>query len=93
MKGVIISNLAENHRKKNFSLVFAAYLIIPLRSGLYGFAIFFTALLLVKSFLLLITNQNDFTVNVNDVALSLIGFASFYIIRIFQNIKNGKQLN
>ncbi len=90
MKGVIIPNLGINQRKYSFSRLFFTYLLIPFRSGLFGFAIFFTILLLVKTFLFLISAQNYFIVNVGDVALSLLGFASFYIVRIFQNIKNGK---
>ena len=90
MKGVIIPNLEISHRKNSFFRLFYSYLLIPLRSGLFGFALFFTALLLVKTFLFFVSNQNYFIVNVGDVALSLIGFASFYIIRIFQNFKNGK---
>ena len=90
MKGVIIPNLVISHRKNYFFRLFYSYLLIPLRSGLFGFALFFTALLLVKTFLFLVSNQNYFIVNVGDVALSLIGFVSFYIIRIFQNFKNGK---
>jgi len=90
MKGVIIPNVVINHRKNSFFRLFYSYLLIPLRSGLFGFAFFFTALLLVKTFLFLLSNQNYFIVNVGDVALSLIGFASFYIIGIFQNFKNGK---
>jgi hypothetical protein len=90
MKGVIISNTGINGRKNYFSRFFTDYLFNPLGYGLFGFAIFFTSLLLVKTFLFLISFQNLFVVNVNDVALSLIGFASFYIVRIFQNIKNGR---
>jgi hypothetical protein len=90
MKGVIIPDLVISHRKNSFFRLFYNYLLIPLRSGLFGFAFFFTALLMIKTFLFLLSTQNYFIVNVGDVTLSLIGFASFYIIRIFQNIKNGK---
>jgi len=90
MKGVVIPNLVISNRKNSFFRLFYTYLIIPFRSGLFGFAFFFTALLLVKTFLFLISSQNYFIVNVGDVALSLIGFASFYIVGIFQNFKNGK---
>ena len=90
MKGVVIPNLVISNRKNSFFRLFYTYLIIPFRSGLFGFAFFFTALLLVKTFLFLISSQNYFIVNVGDVALSLIGFASFYIVGILQNFKNGK---
>ena len=90
MKGVTFPNLGINQRKNSFFRLFSTYLLMPFRSGLFGFAMFFTALLLVKTFLFLISNQNYFIVNVSDVALSLIGFASFYFVRIFKNIKNGK---
>jgi len=91
MKGVLIPNLGLNRRKNSFSWLFYTYLFIPFRSGLFGFAIFFTILLLAKIFIFLISSQNYFVVNVGDVALSLIGFASFYIVKFFQNIKNGKK--
>jgi hypothetical protein len=90
MKGVIITNLAISNKKNSFFRLFYNYFFIPFKSGLFGFAIFFTALLLVKTFLFLISSQNYFIVNVGDVVLSLIGFASLYVVRIFQNIKNGK---
>jgi hypothetical protein len=90
MKGVILPNLRISQSRNSLYRLFLTYLLIPVKSGLFGFAIFFTVLLLVKTFLLLLSNRNMFMVSIEDVALSLIGFASFYMVRIFKDVLGGK---
>jgi hypothetical protein len=87
MKGVILPDATINRQKNHFHSIFYSYLLLPLKSGFFGFAIFFTSLLLVKTCILFIDKQGLFIVNVGDVALSLIGFASFYLVRVFQSLK------
>jgi hypothetical protein len=57
---------------------------------MFGFAIFFTVLLIVKAFSIIFSNNSFFIVKTEDVALSLIGFVSFYLVKIFKQILAGK---
>lgn len=90
MKGVILRNIREKPERNFFLNSITSYLLNPLTFGLYGFALFFTILLGVKFILFVLDGQVDFYMDVDDVKMSLIGFISFYCVRIFQNILKGK---
>jgi len=86
MKGIILKNTREKGYRSFLSTSINAYLINPIISGLYGFALFFTILLCVKIIMLVINGQEALLVDIEDVKMSFIGFFSFYSLRIFQNI-------
>ncbi len=90
MKGVILPNLKVNLHRNSLYGLFLTYFLSPVKSGIFGFAIFFTSLLIVKAFLILISKNNIFIVSIEDVSLSLIGFASFYLVKIFKQLLSVK---
>jgi hypothetical protein len=90
MKGVILPNLKLNHLKSSQKSLFLTYFLAPAKSGMFGFAIFFTVLLIVKAFSIIFSNNSFFIIKTEDVALSLIGFVSFYLVKIFKQILAGK---
>lgn len=87
MKGAILNKKFSSTAKFNGPELLLKFLIIPLRSGLYGFAAFFTLLIAAKFFWYLIGFKDWFTVTIDDVTISLLGFAIVFIVRIAQNFK------
>lgn len=63
------------------------YFIIPLRSGLYGFLIFFSILVLTKLFGYMTGTQKIFFISSDDLILSMIGFAPLFLIKLLVNFK------
>jgi len=55
------------------------------QSGLFGFALFFTILIISKYLSSLVGNIETFTVNISDVFLSLIGFVLTFLIALLQS--------
>ena len=88
MKEILISSL-EKEEGKNIttSIKWKQYLLNPLKSGLFGFAIFFTILLVVKLFSYAIGTYNFFVIEITDIELSLIGFVLLFLIRELENFK------
>ena len=66
------------------------FVFYPVRAGLFGFALFFTILLFAKFFGYLSNSYNSFAIDVEDIALSALGFILVFLIRLLQNFK-GKQ--
>mgnify|MGYP001160708266 CR=1 FL=1 len=75
----------ESMRKRNLSA--KQYFVEPLKSGLLGFAIFVTILIIVKLFSYAIGSYNNFTLEISDIQLSLVGFVLLFLIRFLENFK------
>lgn len=88
MKGVIVHFTRTRALNPVINQLLLNYFLLPLKSGLYGFAAFFTLLIVVKTVASLLGYSEDFIVNTGDVLQSSIGFGSVFIIRLVQNIKN-----
>ena len=87
MKGVILQNNNSGNIKSTGSDYLLRFFIIPVRSGLYGFAAFFTILIFAKAFWFMLGYLDLFSVTTDDVILSFIGFAIIFIVRFLQNFK------
>lgn len=87
MKGVIIHKTNEVQNKALPFRLFLDFFILPFKSGLFGFAAFFTILILTKMAAYFIGYADLFRVNTEDVTLSFLGFALLFIVRLAQNIK------
>jgi hypothetical protein len=89
MKEVLIGNLEKEEGKNSaISIIkWKQYLLSPLKSGLFGFAMFFTILLIVKLFSYAIGTYNFFVIEISDIELSLIGFVLLFLIRELENFK------
>ena len=88
MKGVIVHSTRIRALNPFINQVLLNYFLLPLKSGLYGFATFFTLLIVVKTVLSLLGYSEEFIVNTGDVLHSSLGFGLVFIIRLVQNIKN-----
>lgn len=59
----------------------------PALAGLYGYAIFFTVLLLCKWIGCMIDSSNGFNVAVEDLLIAIIGFVLLFVIRLLENFQ------
>ncbi len=88
MKGVIVHSTRVRALNPAINQILLNYFILPLKSGLYGFAAFFTLLIVVKTVVSLIGSGEEFIVNTGDVLQSSLGFVLVFVIRLVQNIKH-----
>ncbi len=91
MKEISINNIEKKENKNPTpSLSAKDYIWAPIKSGLFGFAIFFTILLAVKLFSYLIGTYNYFAIELTDLELSSIGFVLLFLIRELENFKDNE---
>ncbi len=62
------------------------FFLIPLQSGLFGFAAFFTTVLIAK-YIGSFFQGFEYAVDVEDVYLSSLGFFLVFLIKILENFK------
>lgn len=70
--------------KKSF---YYSFLFQPLLHGVGGFFLFFSILLLTKALAYWLGTQSTFSIETEDVILSLVGFILLGLIRILDNFK------
>lgn len=75
--------LIEN--KSQFLSGIKKYIVYPLKSGLYGFTLVFSIILIVKLFSFLIGTDEIFNLDLMDVMLSSMGFFFMSLIHILKN--------
>lgn len=91
MKNIVLERSDEQSESKPTALVFLKnYVINPFRSGLFGFAAFFSILIATKLFSYWIGTYSFFTVDADDVTLSAIGFVLVAIIKFLENFKQNE---
>ena len=88
MKGVIVHSTRTRAFNPVINQILLNYFLLPLKSGLYGFAAFFTLLIVVKTVVSLLGSGEEFIVNTVDVLQSSLGFGLVFVIRLVQNIKH-----
>jgi hypothetical protein len=82
-----VASVKEREKTKSkVNKRFKYFILDPLSNGLFGFALFFSILLLTKSLAVLLNVQQTFNVDFDDVTLSLIGFFLLFTIRILENM-------
>lgn len=59
----------------------------PFISGLMGFATMFTVVILVEAINFFLGINKSFSVTINDVTFSSLGFICFYLISVLSNFK------
>jgi len=84
---MVIDNKKGNS-KQYFGLRF---FVSSLQSGLFGFAIFFTVLLISKFLSSLIGRTDVFRVDLSDVSLSFIGFILTFLISLLKHFSPNEQ--
>ena len=65
--------------------------VSSLQSGLFGFAIFFTVLLISKLLSSLIGETDVFRVDLSDVSLSFIGFVLTFLISFLKHFSQNEE--
>jgi hypothetical protein len=88
MKGAIVS---KSHIKVENGAVFSFlnnFFLKPFKSGLYGFAAFFTVLIMTKGMSYLLGFTTEYVVNNEDVLFSLLGLIIVFLIKLTENIKH-----
>ncbi|MCH8943103.1 MAG: hypothetical protein IIA48_11780 [Bacteroidetes bacterium] len=61
------------------------YFIAPVFSGIYGFAIFFTTLIMVKGLGTFVGSIPEFNIELVDAEMSILGFVFLFLIRFLKN--------
>ena len=91
LKGVFmkqdISVLSEQQKSTNMKSTFRNFFVLPVSSGIFGFALFFTILLLTKFIAYGIGSIPKFIIDLDDVVLSLIGFVLMGLIKLLENFQ------
>lgn len=64
------------------------YIFYPIRSGLFGFSLFFTTIFISKYIGYFVNNTEEFYIDMNDVILSLLGFVLLWLIKLLENLKS-----
>lgn len=79
----------QNHPLKaadSFFVSIKKYFLIPIQSGLFGFAAFFTTVIIAKYFGSFFQSF-EFAIDIEDVYLSSLGFFLVFLIKILENFK------
>ncbi len=87
MKGAVLKKSGLIQKENDFLQLFTNYIFDPVRFGLVGFSLAFTLLIIVKTFSYLLKYDLIFSVDINDVNLSLFGFLIVFMVRFLQNFK------
>ena len=82
---IINEKLKHNFYSSHLKYVLQNYFLAPILSGLYGFALFFSTLILAKRLGTLVGSIPQFNINIGDVELSIIGFVFLFLIRFLKN--------
>jgi len=90
MKGILVSGAHFTFDNKKLLLMFNIFLLQPFKTGLYGFAAFFTVLIFTRGITVLFGFIDSYIVNIDDVYFSLLGFVMVFLIKLLENIKNSK---
>jgi len=90
MKELSANNMIKKKNIKKWSFSYKNFISEPIKSGLFGFSIFITILIIVKLFSYFIGSYNYFAIEITDIELSLIGFVLMFLIRFLENFKETK---
>ena len=88
MKGAILYKAYQKEENHTLLSFFVRFLFEPFKSGLFGFAAFFTVLIFTTGMSYLLGITNEWLINSDDVLFSLLGFVIVYIIKLSENIKH-----
>ena len=85
-----MENIATGNKKKNSPI--KNFIIKPLFAGLYGYAIFFTVIIVCKATGCYVGTVNQFMIDSDDLLLALIGFVLMFMIRFMGNFSRNHDL-
>lgn len=89
----VLSSTTKNilTKQKNTYNIFVKYIFYPVRAGLIGFSMFFTAVIAAKYVGHLIHSEEFFSVDYQDALISLVGFVLVFLIRFLENFKKDEK--
>lgn len=88
MKGAILYKSTHKEENRNLLYFFIRFLFEPFKSGLFGFAAFFTVLIFATGMSYVFGITKEWYINSDDVLFSLLGFVIVYFIKLSENIKH-----
>ncbi len=86
MKGVLLFGSSHHERKNSLYVFVKQFILVPAKSGLYGFAAFFTVLIFAKGIINILGFTDYYVINSDDVLFSSLGFVLVYLGKIVKNI-------
>ena len=86
MKGVLLFGSGHHERKSAFITFIKKIILVPAKSGLYGFAAFFTVLIFLKGIINILGITDYYAVNSDDVLFSSLGFIIGYFGKLVKDI-------
>ncbi len=90
MKPTITATDKNQLNERKLALKFKIFFFEPFSNGLFGFALFFSILLLTKVLAAFWELQDKFKVDFDDVVLSFIGFVLLFTIKFLENVGRTK---
>jgi len=90
MKGVVVAPSRQKAGASSLFILLAAYVFEPIKIGLYGFSAFFIVLVITKGFSFLLGIADLYSIGMEDVMFSLLGFILFFLLKLLENIKEKK---
>lgn len=84
----MIENKLQNVKLEKLSNIdWNAWIFNPIKSGIFGFTMFFVVVILTKLLASVINPGNNFVIELDDIYLSLIGFVLLFLIKILENFR------
>lgn len=77
--------MKHNFHSSHFKDILQNYFLAPALSGLYGFTLFFSTLILAKGLGALVGSIPQFNIDIKDAELSILGFVFLFLIRFLKN--------
>jgi hypothetical protein len=87
MKGAIVSESNSKIGENQIYSFFLNFFVEPFKTGLFGFAGFFTVLIFTKGISYLLGLAKEYIVSSEDVLFSLLGLVIVFLIKLSENIK------
>jgi len=88
MRGAIVTKVSiEKEKKVNLTDFLKIYILKPFTSGILGYLVFFTLLIISKYLGYLIGNRSSFQIDFTDLLLSLLGFAFIFVVKLKESTK------
>ena len=90
MRTLTSQQVKSSGKTKKFVLTekIKSLVLEPISSGLFGFALFFTILVITKLIAVMLGTFPVLDVDFGDVILSLIGFVLMFLIKLLENLNS-----
>lgn len=79
--------------RTNISHFIYSFIFNPFMYGLYGFFLFIITDVLLKVFIIILDSSEEFTIQEQDIALCLLGFLAFFLIKIVKNLNKKRKFH